>query len=327
MGLDGLGLAFVRTLPLALGAKFASGLGGGLSDSIWPTLIRENVEEDKRGRAFSLFVGVVTIPPAMTVYLGGWLADRTSLPLVYGLAGGWVLVTAIASRFLAGYRAITQSQQAGWYQNLDALFDQPGRLRSRIGRILGWIAIYLGRSILAPILPLLSSELGLTYAQVGLIESAYLVGYIVVKVPAIESGFRAAAELARVGVSCNITLTFQPAQAIPFARIPVAYVSLIIGRKDDFGLDSLEEITRARQMLDRLATPTKLLVASIRNPHHLCAAVTGGADVITVPPSTWKLVYENPLSVQGLEDFGNAWSQLPAKVRAEYERLGRASAA
>jgi len=49
---------------------------------------------------------------------------------------------------------------------------------------LGWIAIYLGRSILAPLLPLLTSELGLTYAQVGLIESAYLVGYIVVKVPA-----------------------------------------------------------------------------------------------------------------------------------------------
>jgi transaldolase len=150
---------------------------------------------------------------------------------------------------------------------------------------------------------------------------------IVVKVPATESGYGAAAELARVGVSCNITLTFQPAQAIPFARIPVAYVSLIIGRKDDFGLDSLEEITRARQMLDRLATPTRLLVASIRNPHHLCAAVTGGADVITVPPSTWKLVYENPLSVQGLEDFASAWSGLSPEVRAEYERLGKASAA
>ena len=44
---------------------------------------------------------------------------------------------------LFGYRAITQSQQAAWYQNLDALFDQPGRLRSRIGRVLGWIAIYV----------------------------------------------------------------------------------------------------------------------------------------------------------------------------------------
>ena len=58
------------------------------------------------GRAFSLFIGVVTIPPAVTVYLGGWLADRTSIQLVYGLAGGLALLTAVGSRFLPGYRAM-----------------------------------------------------------------------------------------------------------------------------------------------------------------------------------------------------------------------------
>jgi hypothetical protein len=41
-----------------------------------------------------------------------------------------------------GWWAVSQSQQAGWYQNLDALFDQPGRLRATLGRTLGWIAIY-----------------------------------------------------------------------------------------------------------------------------------------------------------------------------------------
>jgi MFS family permease len=106
MSLDGLGLTVARSLPLALSAKLANGMGWGLGDSLWPTLLQENVEEGQRGRAYSLFIGVVTIPPAITVYLGGWLADRTSLQLVYGLAGGWALLTAIGSRFLAGYRAI-----------------------------------------------------------------------------------------------------------------------------------------------------------------------------------------------------------------------------
>jgi MFS family permease len=106
ISLDSLGLVFVRRLPLALVAKFAGGIGSGLSDSVWPTLLQENVEEDKRGRAFSLFVGAVTIPPAITVYLGGWLADNTSLGLVYGLAGGWILLTAVGSKFLPGYRTI-----------------------------------------------------------------------------------------------------------------------------------------------------------------------------------------------------------------------------
>ena len=47
----------------------------------------------------------------------------------------------------------------------------------------GWICIYLTRSALPPLLPLLSREMELSHAQAGMIESAYLVGYILVKVP------------------------------------------------------------------------------------------------------------------------------------------------
>ncbi len=47
----------------------------------------------------------------------------------------------------------------------------------------GWICIYLTKSALPPLLPVLSSEIGLSHAQTGMIESAYLVGYILVKVP------------------------------------------------------------------------------------------------------------------------------------------------
>jgi MFS family permease len=104
--LDALALAFTRSLPVAMVVRFVHGIGGGLSEALWPTLLQENVEERKRGRAFSLFIGVVTIPPAITVYLGGWLADQTSIQLVYGIAGGLALLTAVGSRFLPGYKAM-----------------------------------------------------------------------------------------------------------------------------------------------------------------------------------------------------------------------------
>ncbi len=48
----------------------------------------------------------------------------------------------------------------------------------------GWIAIYLCRSVLAPVLPVISGEFGMTHAQGGMLETAYLIGYIVVKIPA-----------------------------------------------------------------------------------------------------------------------------------------------
>lgn len=42
-----------------------------------------------------------------------------------------------------GWWAISQSRQAAWYQNLEAMFDEPGRFKATVGRILGWVAIYV----------------------------------------------------------------------------------------------------------------------------------------------------------------------------------------
>jgi MFS family permease len=49
---------------------------------------------------------------------------------------------------------------------------------------MGWISIYLARSVLPPVLPVLKTELGLTHTQSGLLETAYLIGYIISKLPA-----------------------------------------------------------------------------------------------------------------------------------------------
>jgi MFS family permease len=48
----------------------------------------------------------------------------------------------------------------------------------------GWICIYMSRSVLPPLLPILFEELGMSHAQGGLLETAYLLGYIAVKIPA-----------------------------------------------------------------------------------------------------------------------------------------------
>jgi len=49
---------------------------------------------------------------------------------------------------------------------------------------LGWISIYLARSVLPSVLPVITAELGLTHVQSGLLETAYLIGYIMSKLPA-----------------------------------------------------------------------------------------------------------------------------------------------
>ena len=53
------------------------------------------------------------------------------------------LIIGVLPSMLLGWRAIAQAQQAGWYQNLNALFDTGGQSRAAFGKALGWLAIYI----------------------------------------------------------------------------------------------------------------------------------------------------------------------------------------
>lgn len=106
VGLSTLAMAFTRTLPLALVVQFIGGAGSGLRESLWSTLLQENVKGDKLGRSFGLFMSTTSVLAAVTVYLGGWLADRTSVLWVFALSGICVLLVAAVGGFLPGYRAI-----------------------------------------------------------------------------------------------------------------------------------------------------------------------------------------------------------------------------
>ncbi len=76
----------------------------------------------------------------------------------------------------------------------------------------GWIAIYLCRSVLAPILPVLVGELSLTHAQGGMLETAYLIGYILVKIPAgviaNRIGIKRTLVIGMVGYALSTALNF-----------------------------------------------------------------------------------------------------------------------
>lgn len=149
---------------------------------------------------------------------------------------------------------------------------------------------------------------------------AKLANNILIKLPATSEGFLAAKELVKNQISCNITLTFDPAQAIQFCLLPVNYVSLILGRTEDFGIRDLNRVKQLRDIIDNLNSKTKLLSASIRNSQHLIAAILGHSDVITVPPNTWKNIYQNPLTLIGEKDFLDSWNSLPETLRETYEK-------
>ncbi|MHC5112854.1 MAG: fructose-6-phosphate aldolase [Planctomycetota bacterium] len=139
---------------------------------------------------------------------------------------------------------------------------------------------------------------------------------IVIKLPCIEEGVKACKTLSDDGVRVNMTLCFQPLQAMMAAKAGAFLISPFIGRIDDVGGDGMELIQQIRQVYDNYGFPTKILAASIRHPQHLVQACLIGADVSTVPFGVIQQVLKHPLTDIGLKKFLDDWAKTAGAKRA-----------
>lgn len=126
---------------------------------------------------------------------------------------------------------------------------------------------------------------------------------IVIKLPITIDGLKACKALADRGVRTNMTLCFQPLQALMVAKAGAFLVSPFIGRIDDVADDGMHLIQNIRQIYDNYGFQTKLLAASIRHPKHMVECALAGADVATVPFSVIKSMLNHPLTDVGLKKF------------------------
>lgn len=134
-------------------------------------------------------------------------------------------------------------------------------------------------------------------------ERAKIADNIVIKLPCTMDGLKACKSFTDEGTPTNLTLCFQPLQALMVAKAGAFLVSPFIGRLDDIAQDGMELIANIRQIYDNYGIPTKVLAASIRHPLHFVQCALAGADVATVPFSVIKQVMKHPLTDSGLEKF------------------------
>jgi len=134
-------------------------------------------------------------------------------------------------------------------------------------------------------------------------DRAKIAENIVVKLPCTVDGLKACKALSDEGIRTNMTLCFQPLQAMMVAKAGAFLVSPFIGRLDDIGEDGMDLIQRARQIYDNYGYPTKILAASIRHPKHMLDCALMGADVATVPFKVIAQLMNHPLTDSGIETF------------------------
>jgi transaldolase len=134
-------------------------------------------------------------------------------------------------------------------------------------------------------------------------ELAALHSQIVVKLPMIKDGIKAAKYFKDKGIKTNVTLVFSAGQALLAAKAGATYVSPFIGRLDDISTDGLHLIGEIRHIYDNYGFETEILAASVRHTMHVIDCAKLGADVMTGPLSSIEGLLKHPLTDIGLAKF------------------------
>ena len=138
-------------------------------------------------------------------------------------------------------------------------------------------------------------------------ELAAIHDNVVVKVPIGAEGLRAVVKLREENINTNVTLIFNPSQAVLAAKAGASYVSPFVGRLDDITLPGMEMVRDMVRIFQNYDFATQVLVASIRHPVHFLEAAKMGADVATIPPQLIHQLLKHPLTDIGLEKFLADW--------------------
>lgn len=145
------------------------------------------------------------------------------------------------------------------------------------------------------------------------LELAKIANNVVVKVPMTEDGMMAVRRFTAEGIKTNVTLVFNPLQALLAAKAGATMVSPFVGRLDDIGQNGMEMVAQIIQIFRNYDFPTEVLVASIRSPQHILTSAEMGADIITSPFKVLQQLTHHPLTDKGIQLFMDDWKKAQQK--------------
>lgn len=142
-------------------------------------------------------------------------------------------------------------------------------------------------------------------------ELAKIHDNIIVKVPVMKQGLKAVRLLADEDIRCNVTLCFQPLQALLAAKVGAYIISPFVDRLNRVGEDGFEFVPKMRQIFDNYEIETQILVASVRSPLTVMQAALAGADICTMPFDVMNMLYQHPMTDLGIETFLKDAAKIP----------------
>jgi transaldolase len=145
-------------------------------------------------------------------------------------------------------------------------------------------------------------------------ELSSLSDNVVVKIPMTPEGIKAVSVLSKEGIKTNVTLVFTPMQALLAAKAGATYVSPFMGRLDDRGWDGVKLVEEIVNIFWNYDFDTEIIAASTRSVRHVKEVALLGVDIVTMPFKVLKMMFNHPLTDEGIERFKNDWNALQEKL-------------
>lgn len=133
----------------------------------------------------------------------------------------------------------------------------------------------------------------------------------VIKLPAIEAGFKAIPVLAEKGVRVNLTLVFSATQVLQAFRMGAYFVSPFIGWKESNAEEVWNFVNEAVTIRDNYGYTGQIIVSAVRNARQIAEAAVAGADIVTAGFAVYKDAFDHPYTHVGLGRFQSFWDQTP----------------
>ncbi|MFP4458052.1 MAG: fructose-6-phosphate aldolase [Candidatus Zixiibacteriota bacterium] len=130
---------------------------------------------------------------------------------------------------------------------------------------------------------------------------------VVIKLPFTQDGVKATKTLSDEGIGVNLTLVFNPIQALIGGRAGAKFISPFVGRLDDISTTGMNLVADIVQIYNNYGIDTEIIVASIRSPMHIYESALLGADICTIPFAVMQKLFNHPLTDIGIERFKKDW--------------------
>jgi transaldolase len=128
---------------------------------------------------------------------------------------------------------------------------------------------------------------------------------VVLKIPATSDNMGLIRLLSN-DIPCAATAVYSAAQALAANEAGADYVIPYVNRATRLLGDGLKLVREIRAVLDCFEEPAAILAASIKSPDEAVAAVTAGADDLTMPLEILRQLGNHPLSDQAIAEFSRA---------------------